>query len=61
MREFWLNVNNGKWDLESANYQNDKKETDEKNLKIPMKKLFIEMLEVGIEWYDEERDDTDNQ
>ena len=61
MREFWLNVYNGKWNLESANNPNDKKGPDESNPKIPMKKLFIEMLEAGIEWFYEERDVADNQ
>lgn len=49
------------WSLESANNMNDKKDPDENNVKIPMKKLFIEMLEAGIEWFDEERDNADNQ
>ena len=61
MREFWLNVHHGMWNLESANNLNDKKDPDENNVKIPMKKLFIEMLEAGIEWFDEERDNADNQ
>jgi len=62
MRDFWLRVYNEKWNLESANNSNNgKDEKQPKSLKIPMKKLFIEMLEAGIEWYDDEQDSADNQ
>ena len=62
MREFWLNVYKEKLNLESSNASNKEKEEIHSNdLKIPMKKLFIEMLEAGIEWYDDEQDTIDNQ
>ena len=56
MREFWLDVRNGRWNLESANLSNPRNDTVLSPLKIPMKKLFAEMLEAGIEWYEEEKD-----
>ena len=62
MREFWLNVYKEKFNLASSNTSNKEKEEIHYNdLKIPMKKLFIEMLEAGIEWYDDEQDTIDNQ
>ena len=62
MREFWLNVYHEKLNLESSNPSTKEiEETHSNDLKIPMKKLFIEMLEAGIEWYDDEQDTIDNQ
>ena len=62
MREFWLNVYKEKLNLESSNpITKEIEETHSNDLKIPMKKLFIEMLEAGIEWYDDEQDTIDNQ
>jgi len=61
MREFWLNVYNEKLGLPSSNSTHEGKDTHLTKLKIPMKKLFIEMLEAGIEWYDDAQDNGDDQ
>ena len=55
MRDFWLDVRNERCHLESANLSNHRNDTGSRSLKIPMKKLFVEMLEAGIEWYEEEK------
>ena len=47
--------------VDQENRDKEKEETRCNDLKIPMKKLFIEMLEAGIEWYDDEQDTIDNQ
>jgi hypothetical protein len=61
MREFWLDVCNGRWNLESANLSNHRNDMGSSPLKIPMKKLFVEMLEAGIEWYEDEKDNIKDE
>ena len=61
MREFWLDVRNGKCNLDSANLLKNPSDKRGSALKVPMKKLFVEMLEAGIEWYEDEKDCLEDQ
>jgi len=55
MRQFWLDVHNNKWDLNDPNsISHSIISGPTAKMNIPMKKLFIEMLEAGVEWYEEE-------
>ena len=55
MRQFWLDVHNNKWDSNNQNSIGHSITSGPTTMvNIPMKKLFIEMLEAGVEWYGEE-------
>ena len=55
MRQFWLDVYNKKWDQNDPNLiSHSITSGPTAMMNIPMKKLFIEMLEAGVEWYEEE-------
>jgi hypothetical protein len=55
MRQFWLDVHNSKWDLNNPNsISHSISGGPIAMMNVPMKTLFIEMLEAGVEWYEEE-------
>ena len=51
MRQFWLDIRNGKWHPDTVSWLNHPSNNDtHQPINIPMKKLFVEMLDAGIEW-----------
>lgn len=50
MRQFWLDIRNGKWHLDSVSGLDHPLHNGTHPINIPMKKLFVEMLDAGIEW-----------
>ena len=57
IRQFWLDIRNGKWQLDSVSWLNHPHSSNGINpMNIQMKKLFVEMLDAGIEWVENEKD-----